>query len=145
MRKTLAWLRRRWQLLSWLALAAVAATFLLMATPALLGTVSNEALIPAGFWISVAFIVLYTFMARWWHNPMGRMLVGLDFAFAVITGESTLINEFHVSIDTTYGLRLLVLALLLAPIVMASRLLLLGRLHRWKLELPWRHKQNEEA
>lgn len=132
-------LLRRYRLLLWvLAVCAVAALGIVPSSP-WLTTFGDQVLIPAAFWLGVVFIVFYTGLSRWWHNPMGRMLVGFDFAFMLIVVAPTLQVEFGIKFDSAVELRFVFLALLIAPIVILSRIILLGRLHRWKFEWPWRH------
>jgi hypothetical protein len=106
------------------------------------GIIADDWLIPACFWLGIAFIVLYTFLSAWWGNQMGRLIVGLDVALILIVVEPTFQIEFGVHFGTSLELRILFAALIVAPLTILSRTVLLGRLHHWRLELPWRHKRD---
>lgn len=132
--------RRHWMRLAWALVLAGAVTFTLLASPALLTTTGDVYLVPGAFWLAVAFCVYYTLLARWWGNPMGRMLVGLDISLAMITFEGAVYEEFGWKPTQDAELRLVAGAVLLAVVVIASRLVLLGALHNWVPRLPWKHR-----
>jgi hypothetical protein len=101
----------------------------------------DAVVIPAGFWAGAAFILYYTLLAPWWHNPLGRMVVQLDLAVMLVTGGPTFSEEFGVSFSSATEVRLLFSGLILAPVTIISRLLLLGALHDWVPRLPWHHRK----
>lgn len=51
----------------------------------------------ATFCCSVAFVVLYTVVARWWQSPLGRNLVAFDSALSLTLLPSVLHHAFGIS------------------------------------------------
>jgi hypothetical protein len=126
--------------------AAAMAIVLASVMPSVLGltTFGQTVLLPAGFWTGVGFIIFYTMLAPWWRTPMGKMIVSFDFAFVLITSGTTFREEFGVSFSNGAAVRILFAALIIAPLVIVSRVILLGELHDWKIVLPWKHDAPEE-
>lgn len=50
--------------------------------------------IMATFWASVAFIVVYTIVAKWWHTRIGWARISLDFAMVMVLGPAILAYYF---------------------------------------------------
>jgi hypothetical protein len=127
--KTLAW-----------AAGALAAAALIVFLPLVpLAQIGGDVLIRVSFYGALAFIAAYSLMAAWWRSPMGRMIVALDFSVALALLSSVLRLDFGVTIPAWVLVRITVLALTLIPVTILSRLWLLGRLHGWRVRLPWRH------
>lgn len=136
------WLRaRKWWVLASVTIAIIVAVILLPLN-FLDHYVGQDFLIPLVFWAAVAFMLFYTLLSRWWHNPMGRMLVALDFSIALLTLPEVLISEFGFRVDSEATVRILAASLTIIAVTILSRFWLLGRLHHWKIQLPWRHKHD---
>lgn len=102
-------------------------------------TVGTDVIIPAAFWSAAAFIVYYSLLAPWWRNPVGHMIVFLDFAIVCALLGDILHLEFGVHLSAAVLMRCAIGGLLIVPVVVLSRMILLGRLNGWKPKLPWRH------
>jgi len=101
---------------------------------------SNNILIRAAFWSAVIFIVYYTSLAPWWRNPVGRMLISLDFAVVAVLFGPILRLDFGVTIPPWLLTRCSAGGLALVPLTIISRTILLGRVHRWLPRQPWKHE-----
>jgi hypothetical protein len=132
------WLRRHCAPIIWSAviIAVLALVSFLPVIP--LTEFGDNVLVPVAFWSAVFFCVYYSLLAPWWHNPMGRMLVGLDLGLAAALFGSVLKQEFGVQVGTVISLRVVAAAILLVDIIILSRTLLLGHLHNWVPSFPWR-------
>lgn len=134
----------RWVLLR-VAGAAAAITAVAAFTPLYgLTTFGADVVLPAAFWSATAFICYYSLLAPWWANPVGRMIVFLDFAVMCALLGDILQIEFGVHVTTEAQVRLTAGALLVVPAVVLSRAWLLGRIHGWRPRLPWRHPPHPE-
>jgi hypothetical protein len=133
----------------WMAVRVAGATAVIAAVsaftpPGWLASFGASIVIPAAFWSAAGFIAYYTLLAPWFRNPVGRMIVFLDFAVMCALFGDILQSEFGVRLTAVVQVRLYAGALLIIPAVVLSRAWLLGRLHGWKPRLPWRHPRRED-
>jgi hypothetical protein len=79
-------------------------------------------------WATLVFILLYTWLAPWWRNPFGRMIVFLDAAlfFALLPGM--LHDDFAVHVTGGFWDWLVVTAVGTIPVVIVYRIRWLWRL-----------------
>lgn len=99
--------------------------------------------VPAAFWASLLFPAVYTVLAPWWRNPVGRMLVWLDLLVAGSTFPAMLNSQFGVPLSS--GLTKIGAASIgCIPLIILSRTWLLGRINGWQPRLPWRHPHSGE-
>lgn len=133
----------------WMLIRVAGATAVIVAVAALtplggLASFGTDVVIPAAFWSAAAFICYYSLLAPWWRNPVGHMIVFLDFAVMCALFGAVLQIEFGIHVTAAIQVRLAAGALLIIPVVVLSRAWLLGRLNGWKPRLPWRHPPRRE-
>lgn len=124
--------------LVWLITAAAIALAVLVMSVSEMDTFGTEVVIPVGFWGAIGFICYYSGLVRWWDNPVGRIIAGLDLAFALITAVPTAHAELGVKFSTAVEIRVLFIGLTVGAIMIISRILLVGALSGWRPTLPWK-------
>jgi hypothetical protein len=124
---------------AWAAGAVAVAAAVAFLPLSSLTSIGDEVLIRASFYGALAFVVAYSLMAPWWRSPMGRMIVALDASVALALLPGVLQLDFGVRLPAWLLTRITAAALTLIPVTILSRMWLLGRLHSWRLRLPWRH------
>lgn len=127
----------------WIAAAAVIALLVILAPVTPLTRYGGDILIRAAFYSALAFVAYYSLLARWWGNPMGRMIVALDLGVALALLPDIVRMDFGVVLSAVVLLRVTAAALTLIPVTILSRMWLLGRLNGWWPRLPWRHRQRD--
>jgi hypothetical protein len=137
---------RKWRMIAgWTAgtapIAVCVVTAFLLPLP-LLYNIGENYLIPAAFWSAVGFILIYSLLSPWWRNPIGRMIVRLDASVALALASGIMVHEFGVPVGGVLQTRILVLSLALVTETILSRVVLIGRLHGWRIGRP-RRKASE--
>jgi hypothetical protein len=133
----LAAVRRHPAVPLWGLVAAVVLVLIALLPISWLTSTGDDVLIPGAFWDAVFFCLYYTSLIRWWRNPMGSFLVGLDAALGIVLFPDILNQEFGIALPALTDLRLTVMGLLLVNIIVLSRIFLLGRLNGWVPTFPW--------
>jgi hypothetical protein len=133
-------LSRWWDAGELILLASAVALVIFLPIPVLV-EFAEDWCAPAAFWGSLFFMLYYTSLAAWWGNPMGKMLIGLDFAVFLALGPGELQREFSVTLSPAVQLRIAAGALVLIPVVVLSRTWLLGAVNGWVPHWPWTHRR----
>ena len=131
---------RWWDVAEVVLLLSAVALVVLLPVP-VLTELAEDWCAPAAFWGSFFFLVYYTSLAAWWGNPMGKMLVGLDFAVFLALGPGELQREFGFTLSPGAQVRIAAGALVLIPVVVLSRTWLLGAVNGWVPHWPWTHRR----
>jgi hypothetical protein len=132
------WIARHHTVLIWILAFAALASAMPLLSVSQMQALGDQVVIPAGFWAGAFFIIYYSSLARWWANPVGRMVVQLDFAFMLVTGGTTFAEEFGLVFSSVTEIRILFSGLVVAAFTIISRVFLVGSLNGWRPHLPWR-------
>lgn len=93
--------------------------------------------IPAAWYAAALFVAVYTMMAPWWRNPLGRTMVALDGAIVLTLGPHMLRLWFGVSEMSAGYAYFELCAFLVVPLAISWRIWVLVRIHRGKRLFPW--------
>lgn len=100
-------------------------------TPGTLATIqyAQATIIVITFVASLAFVALYSAVARWWLSPWGRNIVALDSALALTLLPSVIHHTFGVNtVDSPFFAWFTLGSFALVPVVIVWRMaILLGR------------------
>lgn len=101
---------------------------------------SFYAAIPAAWGSAVLFVAVYSLLAPWWHNPLGRTIVALDGGIILTLLPHMLRLVLGVNEAGTFYAWFEFLAFMLVPASILWRTWILLRIHRSEPLLPRRNK-----
>lgn len=118
--------------LVWLSISAACLLLIFLLPLSWIGKFGEDYLIPTAFYSGIGFIIYYTLLTPWWHNPMGRMLVSLDAGVVLALLGNILKIEFGLEVPSGLFVRITFAAISVVTVTVLSRTWLLGKLHGWK-------------
>lgn len=93
--------------------------------------------IPAAWYAAALFIAVYTALAPWWRNPLGRTMVALDGAIVLTLGPHMLRLWFGLNEASAAYAWFELGAFLIVPLAILWRVWVLVRIHRGRSLFPW--------